>query len=58
MTQEFKPSVVEQLRRISINFQELIDYESDVSGKDVTDSITYSKIKDMVDEQIKEIMSR
>ena len=53
-----KPSVINQLKAISQNFQELIDYEMDVSGDDMTDCILYSKIKDSIDNQIKEIESR
>lgn len=55
---ECKPSVINQLKAISKNFQELIDYEMDVSGDDMTDCIIYSKIKDSVDSQIKEIETR
>lgn len=54
----FKPSVINQLKSISINFKELIAYEMDVSGNDMTDCILYSKIKDSIDNQIKEIESR
>lgn len=50
-----KPSVLQQLQIISKTLEGLIDYEGDVCGDDYTDAIVYSKIQDMVDEQITEI---
>jgi len=51
------PSVLEQLQTISKTLEGLVDYEGDVCGGDYTDAITYSKIQDMIDQQIKEIRS-
>jgi len=52
MKQKIKPSVIEQLETISKTLQGLIDYEGDVCGGDITDAIAYSKIQDLVDQQI------
>lgn len=49
---------MDQLKSISKTLQELVDYEGDVSGGDLNDAITYSKIQDLVDEQITELDSR
>ncbi len=54
-TQKIKPSVLEQLQSISKTLEGLIDYEGDVCGEDYTDAIAYSKIQDLVDQQIWEI---
>lgn len=52
-------SVIEQLQDISKILEELEFYEWDCFGIDVlSDSIFYSKIKDEINEKIKEINSR
>lgn len=40
---------------MSKNLQDLIYYEYDVSGDDMTDAIDYDKIKDLVDRKIQEL---
>ena len=50
-----KPSVIDQLKLISKNFEDLENYSMDVDGDDPTDAIFYSKLKDKVTEKIKEI---
>jgi len=53
-----KPSVIEQLKTISKILDDLEYYEYDVCGNDYTDAITYSKLRDQVEAQIKEIEFR
>lgn len=55
---KFKPSVINQLKAISKNFHELVEYEKDVSSNDLTDAIFYSKLEDQINEKIKEIETR
>jgi len=58
MTKIIKPSVLEQLESIRKNFEELEKYEEDVCGEDYTDAIFYSRMQDLMNEQITEIKSR
>lgn len=52
---DIKPSVIDQLKAISKNFEELENYSMDVDGDDPTDAIFYSKLKDQINEKLKEI---
>lgn len=58
MSQEIKPSVIEQLKTISKTLEDLEYYEYDVCGDDYTDAIVYSKLQDQVNTQIREIVNR
>jgi len=55
LTRETKPSVIDQLKTISATLQDLVYYEWDVAGSDITDAIFYSTIQDQIDEKIKEM---
>jgi hypothetical protein len=52
---QFTPSVLERLKTISKTLGDIVFYETAVSGDDYTDAIDFDKIKDLVDEKIKEI---
>lgn len=55
---KIKPSVLEQLESIRKNFEELENYEMDVSANyDLTDAIYYSKMKDSIADKISEIQT-
>lgn len=58
MSQEIKPSVIDQLKTICGTLEDLEYYEYDVCGDDYTDAIVYSKLRDQVDAQIREIGNR
>ena len=58
MSQEIKPSVIDQLKTISKTLEDLEYYEYDVCGDDYTDAIVYSKLQDQVNIQIREIVNR
>lgn len=53
--QRVKPSVLDQLKVISKNLQDLEFYCNDVDGDDPTDAIFYSKLQDTINGKIKEI---
>ena len=55
MKHEIKPSVIDQLKTISKNFQDLEFYSYDVDGDDPTDAIFYSKLQDQLNNKIKEM---
>lgn len=50
-----KPSVIDQLKVISKNLEDLEFYSYDVDGNDLTDAIFYSKLQDQINDKIKEI---
>lgn len=52
---EIKPSVIDQLKAISKNLQDLEFYSYDVDGDDPTDAIFYSRLQDQINAKIKEI---
>lgn len=53
-----KPPVIDQLKTISKNFQDLEYYSYDVDEDDPTDAIFYSKLQDQLNDKIKEIKDR
>ena len=55
MSQQMKPSVVDQLQTISETLDKLELYCYDVDGDDPTDAIFYSELQDKVNAKIKEI---
>ncbi len=55
MNQKIQPSVIDQLKSISKNLENLENYSMDVDGNDPTDAIFYSKLKDKVNEKLNEI---
>ena len=55
MIQKTKSSVLDQLKAISKNLEDLEFYSYDVDGDDPTDAIFYSKLQDKINEKIKEI---
>ena len=55
MNQQIKPSVIDQLKAISKNLQDLEYYSYDVDGDDPTDAIFYSRLQDQINDKIKEM---
>lgn len=55
MMQKTKPSVIDQLKAMSKNLEDLEYYCYDVDGDDPTDAIFYSKLQDQINAKIKEI---
>ena len=55
MKQKIKPSVIDQLKAISKNLEDLEFYSYDVDGDDPTDAIFYSRLQDQIEQKIKEI---
>ncbi len=55
MNQRIQPSVIDQLKSISKNLENLENYSMDVDGDDPTDAIFYSNLKDKVNEKLNEI---
>ena len=55
MSQKIKPSVIDQLKVISKTLEDLENYSMDVDGDDPTDAIFYSKLKDKINEKVREI---
>lgn len=51
---KIKPSIIDQLKTMSKNLQDLEYYSYDVDGDDPTDAIFYSKLQDQLNEKIKE----
>ena len=47
-----KPSVIDQLKLITKNLQDLEFYSYDVNGDDLNDAIFYSKLQDQINEKI------
>ncbi len=55
---KIKPSVINQLKAISKNLQDLEYYECHVCGTDYEDAICYSKLQDTINNRIKELEDR
>lgn len=52
---KIQPSIINQLKTITKNFQDLEYHSYDVDGNDPTDAIFYSRLQDQINEKIKEI---